>query len=448
MSTVYIVHAIDAEGPLVEDLGATFERLNYIFDVSIEESLENLISLQNGDIDLGDKTRPIQSLLAAQNLSYLGDWGSIDAMLDKILTHEYRNILPDSDGASWIYNWFCLDHVGFEDNPRLRDLGHHKVFDHYRSLLTHEKNQRDAVYFHYHPLPYNKKAHSCATFYLNSNHLFEIIARKIIERQWFPTVFRAGFHTLRPDSHWFLEQWMPYDFSNQATDAVDDHPDLADGRFGDWRRAPSNWLGYHPSHNDYQSSGQCRRWLFRSLNMQGRLRVITQNDVDQAFMEAHEHGSSILAFTNHDFRHLAPDIARLRNMIKIASQKWAHVRFKYSTAKQAARSHTKFSNTSPLGLKIAVAHKSSSLARLTAKTVQGIFGPQPFLAIRDKQGNYYFDNFDFDITPHSWHYSLDWQTFSLDSLDCIAVAAPTEGADAEIGIYDVVSGRTSYYIVS
>ena len=165
-------------------------------------------------------------------------------------------------------------------------------------------------------------------------------------------------------------------------------------------------------------------------------------------MEAHEHGSSILAFTNHDFRHLAPDIARLRNMIKIASQKWTQVRFKYSTAKHAARSHTKFSNTSPLGLKIAVAHKSSSLARLTAKTVQGIFGPQPFLAIRDKKGNYYFDNFDFDITPHSWHYSLDWQTFSLDSLDCIAVAAPTEGADAEIGIYDVVSGRTSYYIVS
>ena len=185
MSTVYIVHAIDAEGPLVEDLGATFERLNYVFDVSIEESSENLTRLQNGEIDLGEKTKPIQSLLTAQNLSYLGNWGSIDAMLDKILTHEYRNILPDSDGESWIYNWFCVDHVGFEDNPRLRDLGHHKVFDHYHSLLTDEKNHRDAVYFHYHPLPYNKKAHSCAAFYLNSNHLFEIIARKIIERQWF-----------------------------------------------------------------------------------------------------------------------------------------------------------------------------------------------------------------------------------------------------------------------
>ena len=63
--------------------------------------------------------------------------------------------------------------------------------------------------------------------YLNSNHIYEILARKIIERNWFPTVFRPGINTERPDSHWFLEQWIPFDFGNHRMDQDTNQIDLA-----------------------------------------------------------------------------------------------------------------------------------------------------------------------------------------------------------------------------
>lgn len=37
---------------------------------------------------------------------------------------------------------------------------------------------------------------------------------------WFPLVNRAGMHNERPDSNWFLEQWIPFDASNQSIEMM------------------------------------------------------------------------------------------------------------------------------------------------------------------------------------------------------------------------------------
>ena len=37
---------------------------------------------------------------------------------------------------------------------------------------------------------------------------------RIIDNKWFPVANRAGFHIERPDSHYFLEQYIPFDLSN------------------------------------------------------------------------------------------------------------------------------------------------------------------------------------------------------------------------------------------
>ena len=43
---------------------------------------------------------------------------------------------------------------------------------------------------------------------------------------------------------------------------------------------------YHPSISDYQIPGSCNRWIFRCLNMEARLREITQDDFNEAFDQA------------------------------------------------------------------------------------------------------------------------------------------------------------------
>ena len=142
-SVVHIVHCIDTEGPLYESLSATFERLKEIFGIEIEPSSANLRKLQNKEIDLGGKEGDVAKVVDPKLLSYNDSWDKVDNMLSKIMSHEYRNTVKDSFGNGWVYNWFCMDHVGFKINPRRRDIGYHNIYDHYLEVIKNTKSVED-----------------------------------------------------------------------------------------------------------------------------------------------------------------------------------------------------------------------------------------------------------------------------------------------------------------
>ena len=100
----------------------------------------------------------------------------------------------DSGGNGWIYNWFCVDHVDYDINPRRRDIGFHNVFDHYRGAHARDGLVEDGLHFHYHPHNFRREAHRVrATHWsASSDSLQQIISRRVIERQWFPAAHRAG----------------------------------------------------------------------------------------------------------------------------------------------------------------------------------------------------------------------------------------------------------------
>jgi hypothetical protein len=236
-------------------------------------------------------------------------------MLDYFDSNDFKIKLLDSFNQPWKFNWFCLDHVGFRgENPRRRDAGDHKVFDFYSKRYSH--NALHEISWHYHPLPINGNFHGSGVTYLNSGNIFNIICKKIIEREWFPSSYRPGFHTERPDSHWFLEQWIPFDYGNQSLLKEDNlQPDLSHGRYGDWQGAPTDWTYYHPSHDCYKKRGNCKRYIMRCLNMESRIRCIDQKEVDNAFSRARTQDDTILAFTNHDFRDMKSEVEKIYNML-------------------------------------------------------------------------------------------------------------------------------------
>ena len=51
-----------------------------------------------------------------------------------------------------------------------------------------------------------------------------------------------------------------------------------------------------------------------------------------------------------------------------------------------------------------------------------LFGPQPYLAIKTKCGEYFHDNFDFQETGKSFSYVFDAYTIPVDQLECVKVA--------------------------
>ena len=108
-------------------------------------------------------------------------------------------------------------------------------------------------------------ANRAGSTYLNSSHIYNIISRRIIDRNWFPVCFRAGHHVERPDANFFLEQWVPFDFSNDAGLVV--RANKSKARFGDWRNAPNSWLPYNPDHDNYKIRGSCRRYICKCFEM-------------------------------------------------------------------------------------------------------------------------------------------------------------------------------------
>lgn len=432
---VYIVHCIDTEGPLYESLDETFSRIQKIYNIKLEPTRENLIKLQKKEIDLGGIEELVRNLVDTKRLTMNETWNDIDKMLNTILSNNYRNELKDSYNKGWIYNWFCMDHVGFHGyNPRRRDAGYHNIFDYYIRLT--EKYKEDLVQWHYHPVPFSGNYNDSATAYIAGKNIFEILSRKIIDKQWFPASYRPGFHTERPDSNWFLEQWIPFDYANQSKKWENvDQPDLANGRFGDWRRAPKEWVVYHPSHDDYQIEGTCRRWIARCLNMESRIRELTVDDVRDAFKRANSGKKTLLSFTNHDFRNMEPEINKVREMIKIVSGEYKDVQFKFTNAIDAMRNVLEL-ETEKIDLRVELIKGQEKI--LKVETNDKIFGPQPFLALKTIDGRYFWDNFDFEGN-NRWTYTFDNNTFNLSCIESVGIAANSSSGVTEIVNYDVLN---------
>lgn len=430
-NVVYIVHSIDTEGPLYESLEATFGRLKELYGITnISPTRDNLTKLQKGKIDLGGKETKVAETLQGHLLNYHDTWDKIDVMRDRIMADEFRNILPDSFGGGWIYNWHCIDHVGYENNPRRRDIGYHNIYDHYKEVIDSRPACKDEIHWHFHPMSTYRDAHRSATSYVNSSELYQILCRRIIERNWFPTINRAGFHAERPDSHWFLEQWIPFDISNSSfgeSADLDKSVDCRNGRMGDWRLAPTDWSIYNPSHDNYQLPGSCRRWIARSLAVLNRVASIDQREMDKAFCRAKSGKPTIVGISSHDFRDLGVEVDFIRDIIARSSHKYPDVKFKYAGGMEAFNKTIwpEGSKEDSLDFEIVFhSEKDGDVPYIEVITKKGkVFGPQPFLAIKTRSRRFIHDNFDFSISLDRWYYPFYANTLPLDDVAEIGVAA-------------------------
>jgi hypothetical protein len=445
--TVYVVHCLDSEGPLYESIEATFERLKAIFNLDLEPSAEMLRRLQAGQIDLGGMEAAVKKVVDPHLLAYNDTWDKVDAMLVEALSETFRNRIRDSDGKSWVYNWFCVDHVDYETNPRRRDMGYHNIFDHYQSVIRETNSFQDGLHFHYHPHSFRREAHHCAThWWASSNSLHQILSRRVIERKWFPAAHRPGFHVIRPDSNWFLEQFIPFDYSSQAMEPTEEdkaQAGLKGSRLGDWRRAPVNWQPYHPAPDDYQVPGTCRRWITRCLNIGTRYSLMAEGDVRQAFEEARAGKPVVLAFTNHDFRDIRPDVDYVRDMILRVAADFTDVSFKFSEAVDAMRRALGLSPMPPCDLDLSLRAVGNSAHVLEVHSETPTFGPQPWLALKTTAGTYHYDNFDIDAPFHRWQYVFDEETFPLQALSAIGVAANNAFGTTTVSLMNPQTGKVS-----
>lgn len=420
MSEVLVVHCVDTEGPLDETIEASFERLKEIFGVVATPSRDNLQLIQQKQAPFvpNSLTEAVAKAFSPKLLAYNRNWDAIESELDLVFSPDFRSNFLDSYGNPWTSSWFVMSHEDYTHNPRRKAVGPGVVHDRYHQRLRNHPEWSDEIQLHFHPSSVGGNPLAGATSYVNSlPRLAEDLALRLHRFQWFPSAFRPGFHSLRPDSHLWLEQWFPFDFGNQSHDIAEDQPDLALGRFGDWRRAPKTWQGYNPSLSDYQEPGDLKRTIFRCLNLGTRLRELRQENVYEAFREAGEHGSAVLAFTNHDFRPMTPDVKTITDFLRVAQKRFPEVKVRFANASEAARRHLGLDNSEPhLALRM-----QGEVLEVSVK-MEELHSHQPFLSIETRDGRFLSDNLDRGLGLGSFRYTFDAQTIPLGLVKAIGVA--------------------------
>lgn len=422
--TVYIVHAVDTEGPLYEGLEATFNQLNEQFGVKLTPSRTNVEKLRAKTIDLDGKEEAVSYFMRSDRIdTYNETWADIDDMHAVFMSDEWRNKLLDSDGKPYVVSWYCMDHVGFNYNPRRRAMGYHEVFKYYESKIEEFGRIRDQIYWHYHPMSFARDAHRMGYNYSFKGNIHnEIIARRIIDHLWFPVSNRPGGHIEAYDINCWLEQWIPFDLANQSMENNDelDKEEAAGripGRYGDWRGATAKWDVYHPSLYDYRKVGDLKRWVGRCLNVNSRHSNISASEIRNAFNKAADGSDVLLSYTNHDFRNMIGETEELISVIKETAAEFPDVKFKWANAVEGFRATLAMEEIDLPDFKVEL---NGNVMRLNL--ISGdIWGVQPFLALRTHSGEYFHDNFIID-DEKTWTYAFDDDSLNINEISDIGFA--------------------------
>ncbi len=159
--------------------------------------------------------------------------------------------------------------------------------------------------------------------------------------------------------------------------------------------------------------------------MNTRFRNINEFEFERAFSLARTTGNDVyLGFTNHDFREMSVEMDHVYSLLTEAAAKFPDVDFKFNDTVSAFRACLNFEENiiskDKIELSIGLNHNL-----LVIKVTNGqIFGPQPFLAVKTREGSYYSDNFDFGVIgSNEYFYTFDFTTIELENIACIAVAA-------------------------
>jgi len=426
---VYVTHCVDVEGPMEETLEATWERIYLEDGIAIvhEPTVTNLEKLQDVNLELGvdeDMQKYLAAKYSRDNLAYLTTWEEIDEAIKEVTSSEFRQKHADMHGNPYLLNWFIYDHYGFSTNPRFHDDGIHHIWKHYHDLVLTDNKFTDGIYWHYHHPPSSGDALEWNTNIFQNGTYEEILARRVIECHWFPSVFRAGGHIERNDLSFWLEMFIPYDFSARTPK----HLSRPHGRgsVNDWRHAPTEWGFYNPDWYDYRRPGGMKRSLFRCLDLKTWITAITSEDVKEAFEKAQAGYDAVLAYYNHDYRNMASEIEYGHTLISQVAKMYPDVEWEYINCLDAARELTGFSATDD---ESPVFHYEIKDSLLTVTSSTELFGPEPFLAIQE-EGRFFRDNMTRE-GPTEWCYYFR----NPEIVKAIGMAGNTAGGKTGVKVY-------------
>ena len=314
------------------------------------------------------------------------NWEAVKKEFDAVANPDFRAHYCDSESQPFIVNWFTVDWVGGPASPRASAVGYHAVYDQYRQWLETFEYQ-DEIYWHYHH-GLEGKLGSWNRDWSHNPLYEEILSRRILEREHFPVVYRAG-NTWEDDSvsSW-MNRFLPFDLSSQGPYKNIHY---------DWSEASTEWSLFQPDEGSYQSPGGKARWMGRSIGIESDQFV--EADIEQAFLDAAEGRDSYVSFWLHDYQPMSECIATGVSRVKKVASRYPSVTLHHCRAEDLFRNLTDISPGSEL---LISAQMTSEHVHLEVN--KPIFG-EPWLALDTDSGVLRVDMYP-DASPTKWKAEL------------------------------------------
>lgn len=244
------------------------------------------------------------------NLIDYRDSGSVGLAM----TDQFRSKFTDSFGKPMSFSWFVLTHPAYEQNA---ESGADVVFRQMSKYSSEIERWGDLSGWHYHvtdwtPSTYDSsigtwgqvRSFDGARPYTSSELVMaeKMLAYLILESGFYPTIFRSGWVWENNDFSLWLDDIIPFDFSNAAPlTASGTYKDrYSAGKMYDWSQAPDDWSFYHPDSGNYQKPGNLKRTIFRCLPGHRTLDL----DLNKAFARAARGEDVLIGYYTHSFNDL------------------------------------------------------------------------------------------------------------------------------------------------
>jgi hypothetical protein len=310
----------------------------------------------------------------------------------RVMDPAFRSGLTDSYGTPVKLTWWMMAgnifrHATNTNVPHPNTMTLH-LMKQYQGAAV--QRWGDELTLHYHTFVWTdydadgKWYWNQAKSFAESSDDFDVtLAEMLLEEEVFPVSFRSGWHAM--DNGWQrrLNTLLPYSLHNDWPAVRSEVAEPIDNVY-DWSRAPSVFVPFHPSEDDYQVPGSGAGWNVRSKYMSAADSAF----MNKIFLQAEEGTDQVVCLWAH-----LPEADFLDNVRKVDSS--AHkvallhptVAFRYCTAVEAMQLWRRTQDTTKPVLTIEEAAATGGVV-WTLRTDGPIFQPAPFVALKDRNEQY------------------------------------------------------------
>lgn len=311
----------------------------------------------------------------------------------EVMSETYRSDMIDSYGDTVVFTWWMLDGSLYTEAANTNVPYPSNIPIYHMKKWRGDAIERwgDELTFHYHTWVWRDYDGDGVAYWNQAEEFahcsdnFDVtLAQQLLEEDMYPVSFRSGWHWMSNDWQARLNELLPFSLHNDWPHKrfTDEEPT---GNIFDWDDAPSNFIPYQPSAENYELPGGDRGWNVRSV-YPSRANAAT---LEAAFQAAKNGDRQIVCIWSHLAENDYPEqMQGVHERIVAASAKYPDVNFRYCTGVEAYQRHFGLQDSLAPDLGVSEIPQGDDVV-FTVTSDEPIFQPEPFMAWKDMYGRFH-----------------------------------------------------------